>query len=172
MKKLLLVLAILVLISTMEARVTQRRKSTLDIQPRFTFYTDFDDTQFGFGGDIIFNPFKRLGVRAEFVELLFDGGTLFFLNHGILKTMPKLDVLVYLPGSQLQPYIHSGFGLVTGDGATFLMFGGGLGVDYFVNRKMAFNFEPGLYFAHVSNGISDSDLLLRLSAGVKFSVLP
>ena len=172
MKKLLLVLTILILVSPLEAKVSRWRRSTLDIEPRFSFYTDFDETQFGFGSDIIFNPFKRIGVRVELTELLFNGGTIFFLNHGILKTMPKLDILVYMPGRQMKPYIHTGFGLVTGDGATFLMFGGGLGVDYYVNRKTAFNFEPGLYFAHASNGVRDSDLLLRLSAGVKFSILP
>ncbi len=172
MKKLALVLAILVLTSTIEARVTKWRRSTLDIEPRFSFYTDFDETQFGLGGDVIFNPFKRIGVRVEFAELVFDGGTFFFLNNGILKAMPKLDVLVYMAGRQMQPYIHTGFGLVTGEGATYLIFGGGMGVDYYVNNKMALNFEPGLYFRHASNGTSDSDLLLRLSAGMKFSVLP
>jgi hypothetical protein len=172
MKKLLLVITILCLMSTMEAKVSKYRRSTLDIEPRFSFYTDFDDTQFGLGGDIIFNPFKRIGVRVEFAELLFDGGTFFFLNHGILKAMPKLDVLVYMAGRQMQPYIHTGFGLVTGEGATYLIFGGGMGVDYYVNKNMAFNFEPGLYFRHASNGTSDSDLLLRLSAGAKFALLP
>jgi len=172
MKKLVLVLAIFVLVSSMEARVTKWRRSTLDIEPRMSFYTDFDDTQFGLGGDVIFNPFKRIGVRVEFAELVFDGGTFFFLNNGILKAMPKLDVLIYMAGRQIQPYIHTGFGLVTGEGATYLIFGGGVGADLYVNPKMAFNFEPGLYFRHASNGVSDSDLLMRLSVGMKFGILP
>jgi hypothetical protein len=173
MKKITLVLAFLILVSVMDAKVTRaRRSSILDIEPRFTFYTDFDDTQFGIGGDLIFNPFKRIGVRVELAELLFNEGTVFFLNHGVLKIMPKLDVLVYLPARQIQPYIHTGFGLVTGDGATYLIMGGGLGADYYVSRNMALSFEPGLYFAHASNGTSDSDLLLRLTAGAKFSILP
>jgi len=172
MKKVALVIAILVMVSIVDAKVSSRRRSTLDIEPRFSFYTDFDETQFGLGGDVIFNPFKRIGVRLEFAELLFNEGTVFFLNHGVLKTMPKIDVLVYMAGSQLQPYIHVGFGLVTGEGATFLIMGGGLGIDYFVSKKMAFSFEPGLYFRHASNGTSDSDLLLRLTAGTKFAVLP
>jgi hypothetical protein len=172
MKKVALVIAILVTVSIMDAKASSRRRSTLDIQPRFSFYTNFDDTQFGLGGDVIFNPFRRMGVRLEFAELLFNQGTIFFLNHGVLKTMPKVDMLFYMAGHQLQPYIHAGFGLVTGEGATFLIMGGGLGIDYFVSKKMALNFEPGLYFAHASNGGSDSDLMLRLTAGTKFAVLP
>ena len=166
------VLAGLILFSVVDAKVTRaRRSSMLDVEPRFSFYTDFDDTQFGIGGDVIFNPFKRVGIRVELAELLFDGGTTFFLNHGI-KATPKLDVLIYLPARQIQPYIHAGFGLVTGDGPTDLVMGGGLGVDYYVNRNMALSFEPGLYFVHASNGTSDSDLLLRMTAGAKFAVLP
>jgi hypothetical protein len=173
MKIAILALATLVCVSLVDARVTRaQRSSIVDIQPRFSFYTDFDDTHFGIGGDLIFNPFKRIGVRVEAAELLFNGGTVFFLNHGILNTMPKLDILIYMPARQIQPYIHTGFGLVTGDGATYLIMGGGIGVDYYVRRNMAFSFEPGLYFAHASNGTSDSDLLLRLTAGVKFSILP
>ena len=172
MKKVLFVILITILVSPVHAKVSRWRRSTLDIAPRFSFYTDFDETQFGFGGDIIFNPFRRIGVRVEFAEILFNGGTIFYLNHGILNALPKLDVLIYMPGRQMQPYIHTGFGLVTGDGATYLILGGGLGMDYYVNKKMAFNFEPGLFFAHASNGTSNSDLLLRLSAGVKFAILP
>jgi len=166
------VLTVLILFSVMEAAVIKGRRSTLQIEPRFSFYTDFDETHFGLGGDVIFNPFKRVGVRIEFAELLFNEGTVFFLNHGVLKLMPKIDVLVYLPGRQFQPYIHTGFGLVTGDGTTFLIMGGGLGFDYFMSKKMAFSFEPGLYFSHASDGTSDSDFLLRLTAGAKFAVLP
>ena len=172
MKKLALVIAILVMVSIVDAKASSRRRSALDIAPRFSFYTDFPNTQFGLGGDVIFNPFKRMGVRLELAELLFNEGTIFFLNHGVLKTMPKIDLLVYMPGYQFQPYIHAGFGLVTGEGVTFLIMGGGLGVDYFVSKKMALNFEPGLYFRHASNGTSESDLLLRLTAGTKFAVLP
>lgn len=172
MKKVLFVILIIILVTPMQAKVSRWRRSTLDIAPRFSFYTDFEETHLGLGGDIIFNPFKRIGVRVEFAEILFNGGTIFYLNHGFLNTMPKLDVLVYMPGRQIQPYIHAGFGLVTGEGLTILIFGGGMGIDYYVNKKMAFTFEPGLYFASVSNGVSDSDLLLRLSAGVKFAVLP
>jgi hypothetical protein len=101
MKQVLFVILIIVLVSPMQAKVSRWRRSTLDIAPRFTFYTDFDETQFGLGGDVVFNPFKRIGVRVEFAEILFNGGTVFFLNHGILNVMPKLDVLVYMPGRKM-----------------------------------------------------------------------
>ncbi len=171
MKVLSAGLAVLVLFSVLDARVTKGRSSMLDIAPRFSFSTDFDETQFSFGGDLIFNPFKRIGMRVTFAELSFNGGTVFDMNYGLLSVWPKIDALIYMPARQIQPYIHTGIGLVTGD-ATFLILGGGIGADYYVSKKMAFSFEPGLYFTHVSNGMNDSNFWLRLSAGMKFSVLP
>lgn len=171
MKALSAGLAVLIMFSLSEARVIKGRGSMLDVVPRFSFSTDFDNTQFGFGGDLIFNPFKRIGMRVTFAELTFDGGTVFDMNYGLLSVWPKLDVLVYIPARQIQPYIHAGIGLVTGD-ATFLILGGGVGADYYFNKKMAFSFEPGLYFTHVSNFVDDSNVWLRLSAGMKFAVLP
>ena len=173
MKKVVLLMVILIAVSTMDAAASKKlRKSVLDIGTRFSFYTDFDDTQFGLGCDFVFNPFKNIGLRVELAELLFNGGTLFSLNHGAFKTFPKTDLLIYLTGREIQPYLHAGFGLVTGDGLTFIMMGGGMGIDYYMNRKFALTLEPGLYFMHASDGASESDLLLRISAGTKFSIMP
>jgi hypothetical protein len=171
MKILSFVLTALILFSLMDAKITKGRSSMLDIEPRFSFSTDFDETHFSLGGDLIFNPFKRIGMRVTLAELSFNGGTVFDMNYGLSTVWPKLDVLIYMPARQIQPYIHTGIGLVTSD-VTFLILGGGIGVDYSVSKKMAFSFEPGLYFVHTSNGASNSDLWLRLSAGMKFSVLP
>ena len=172
MKKTALILALLITVSTMDAGASRRlRKSVFDIGTRFSFYTDFDDTQFGLGCDFVFNPFRNIGLRVELAELLFNDGTLFSLNHGVFKAFPKTDLLIYLMGREIQPYLHAGFGLVTGEGVTFVMLGGGMGIDYYMNRKFALSLEPGLYFMHASDGASDSDLLLRISAGAKFSII-
>lgn len=173
MKKVFLMMAILIAVSTMDAGASRNlRKTVLDIGTRLSFYTDFDDTQFGLGCDFVFNPFKNIGLRVELAELLFNDGTLFSLNHGVFKTFPKTDLLIYLMGRDIQPYLHTGFGLVAGDGVTFIMLGGGRGIDYYINRNFALSLEPGLYFMHASDGTSDSDLLLRISAGAKFGIMP
>ncbi len=167
MKKFLMILAVLLIVSTAEARTL--KKPLIEIAPRASVYLS-EDNAFGIGSDVVFNPFRNIGFRLEAVELLFNDGTYFMLNHGTFKTLPKIDALIYIPMQQMSPYIHTGFGLVTGEGATLLALGGGMGFDLYMRRGTTLFIEPGLYILHFSNGMSDTDVLFRLSFGAKFGI--
>lgn len=169
MKKLFIILAILVMVSSMNAKGI--KKPFVEISPRTSLYIDGDAT-FGLGCDIIFNPLRNIGLRVEFVELLFDGGTFFNLNQGFFNTLPSIDVLIYIPMQRFQPYFFAGFGISTGEGTTSLAVGGGMGFDFSMGRGNSLFLEPGIYILSFSSGAaSDTDVMFRLSAGAKFDIL-
>jgi len=167
MKKFLMILTILLVMSSAEARIL--KKPLIEIAPRASVYLS-EDNAFGIGSDVVFNPFRKIGFRLEAVELLFNDGTYFILNHGAIKTLPKIDALIYIPMQQMSPYIHTGFGLITGEGSTLLALGGGMGFDLYMRRGTTLFIEPGLYILSFSNGAGDTDVLFRLTFGAKFGL--
>ncbi len=167
MKKFLLIVTVLLIVSSAEARIL--KKPLIEIAPRASVYIS-EDNAFGIGSDIVFNPLRNIGFRLEAVELLFNDGTYFMLNHGALKTLPKIDALIYIPMQQMSPYIHTGFGFITGEGATLLALGGGMGFDLRMQKGTTLFIEPGLYILSISDGESDTDVLFRLSFGAKFGL--
>ncbi|UCG91595.1 MAG: hypothetical protein JSV97_11025 [candidate division WOR-3 bacterium] len=167
MKRILLILVVLSIVTSLNARVV--KKSMIEIAPRLSIYIS-EDNAFGIGSDIIFNPLKNIGFRIEAGELLFNGGTYFMLNHGALSTFPKIDALIYIPMRQMNPYIHTGLGLTTGEGFTLLAIGGGMGFDFEMRRGTTLFIEPGLYILSASNGASDTDVVFRLTLGAKFGL--
>jgi len=169
MKKLFIILAILFMVSTMNAKGI--KKPFVEIAPRTSLYID-GETTFGLGCDVIFNPLRNIGLRVEFVELLFDGGTFFNLNQGFFNTLPSIDALIYIPMQRFQPYFFAGFGISTGEGTTSLAVGGGMGFDFSLGKGNSLFLEPGIYILSFSSGgYSDTDVMFRFSAGAKFDIL-
>jgi hypothetical protein len=167
MKKILLILVVMSIVTSLNARVL--KKSMIEIPPRISIYIS-EDNAFSIGSDIVFNPLKNIGFRIGAGEILFNGGTYFMLNQGTLSTFPKFDALIYIPMRQMNPYIHAGFGLTTGEGFTLLALGGGMGFDFQMRKGTTLFIEPGLYILSISNGASDTDVLFRLTLGAKFGL--
>lgn len=173
MKKILLGLVVLSMVTSLNARVL--KKSVIEIAPRVSIYIGELNAfgmnpDFGIGSDIVFNPLKNIGFRIGAGEILFNGGTYFMLNQGTLSTFPKFDALIYIPMRQMNPYVHAGFGLTTGEGFTLLAIGGGMGFDFQMRKGTTLFIEPGLYIVSASNGESDTDAVFRLTLGAKFGL--
>lgn len=165
-RKYLIVLAVVFLVaSSANARMVRRgRRSLIELGPKASLYIG-DDTNFGIGLETIFNPVGGFGLRLNLAELIFDNTTL-YLNFN-----ESLDALFYYPMSGLDTYFHAGFGLIsfdTGQGSTTIYsIRGGIGFNHRLNRTYDLFVEPGL----IITGNGNSDVVFRLSAGVKFGVL-
>lgn len=171
MKNFFIILMLLFFVTTVYAR--KPRRSPVELGLKGNMYIDYfsDGSDFSIGTDIIFNPSQNLGFRVGFTELYFFEETTFDVNLGGLLPFTKLEMLIYIPAGRVQPYVHSGFGLITVSDLTYLVFGGGLGLDCFVADRTSFSLEPGVYVMHMSGfGSSDTEAGFRLSLGMKFGI--
>lgn len=178
MKKIMTVLLLLIVVSLLEAKVGRRfGRPLLQVEPRMSLYINdygFSNpdggTGFGIGGDVIINPIRTMGFRLNMMELHFGEGTAFTLNSGFLGFIPRFDALIYIPMQGAQPFGHVGFSLATFEGFTLFAIGGGVGFDFYTQKTMAFSIEPGIYIVNYSNGNSDTEVIFRLTGGVKFGI--
>jgi hypothetical protein len=169
MKKVIMVLVILVLTAQVYAKVPKKwKRPMLELQPKASLY--IGSVRFGFGADVIFNPFKNLGFRVGLAELSFgEGYTCFTLNRNSYGQSGSFEVLYYLPMPNMQPYIHGGFGLSANGGTSFAL-SGGMGLDFVMAKNMAFFAEPGIIIADAGE-TSDTDFIFRLAAGIKLGLI-
>jgi hypothetical protein len=162
MKKLPIILMLLFIVSSVEAKTTDR--SLIEIGPKASIYIN-DGVQFGIGIEAVVNPLRIVGFRFDLTEILFDPTTFYFNREG------SLDAFVYIPLRNIQLYIHSGIGLKiheTGAGTqTDYSIRGGLGLNYPLNSKTCVFVEPGIIFS----GNGDSDVSFRVSAGARFGII-
>ncbi len=170
MKKvtIFLVILLLFLIQSLDARISKRSKKPLvEIVPKVNFLIK-SDLEVDIGGDVIFNPSDRLGIRCNFADIHIAGGTVFFLNYSLLY--PTFDVLIYIQSQGIKPYIHTGLGFVSGTGSA-LVLSGGMGFDFYMNKENRFFIEPGILIISTSSNGSDTDIYLRIALGAKFGIL-
>ena len=163
MKKILIVVAILFVVSSMDAKVI--RRSTLEIGPKASLYIGDlvdDDVGLGLGAELVLNPMRSIGFRIDLTELLIADNTSFVLNQG-----GSFDALFYLPTRTLNLYIHTGFGLAT-NGNTVFSVRAGMGLLYPWRRSGYFFFEPGIIITDVED--VDTAVTFRFSAGARFGI--
>ncbi len=169
MKKILMILMILLIVSAADAQIRARRNRPLvELAPTARLY--ISSVRFGIGADIIVNPLRNFGVRFGLTEISFgDDFTYFSLNHGQWWVQGgSLDALFYLPTRGMRPYVHAGFGLAA-NGETSFVLRGGVGFDYRWDRGTDLFLEPGLLI--YDPGYGDTDFVFRLAAGVKFGII-
>jgi hypothetical protein len=165
MKQLAVVLALIMVVSSLHAKIGMRGKSSLiELGPKGSIYVG-DDTRFGIGAEVVINPFRSTSLRLDLAEISFGDYTLFYLNSGL-----SLDFLIYIPMRSMQPYIHAGFGFVmldtdAGSNTSFAI-RGGMGFDFQMKPGAKLFLEPGLIIS--DNG--DTDVIFRLSFGGRFGV--
>lgn len=174
MKKIMIILLLLIVVSFVDAKVGKRfGRPMLQVEPKMSLYINdiiADGTAFGLGGDVIINPMRNMGFRLNMMELRFNGGTSFTVNYGMMGYIPRFDALIYIPMQGAQPFGHVGFGLTTYEGFTLFAIGGGVGFDFYMQKTMAFSIEPGIYIVSASNGTSQTEVVFRLTGGVKFGI--
>jgi hypothetical protein len=169
MKKLLIVIAILLFVVAAEAK---RSRSLVEVEPKASLY--IGSVRFGIGCDVIFNPLKTVGFRFSGTELSFgDDQTQLYLNFSFLNS--SLDALIYFPMRGMQPYVHTGIGILIldtdpGDSNTFFTIRGGLGLNYPWSRGTNLFVEPGVIITDPGDW-GDTDVIFRLSVGARFGIL-
>lgn len=163
MKKILILLSILAIFSSLQAKKSTR--ALIEIGPKGTLYIS-DDVSFGIGAEAIFNPVRNVGVRMDLTEIRFGGNTTFVLNHGI-----SLDGLIYIPMRELQPYVHAGFGFTVVDtdpgSHSFFSIRAGMGFNFEMNRGTILFGEPGI----IIEDAGDTNVTFRLAFGARFGLL-
>ncbi len=169
MKKILIVIAMLLFVVAAEAK---RSRSLVEVEPKASLY--IGSVRFGIGCDVIFNPLKTVGFRFSGTELSFgDDQTQLYLNVSFLNS--SLDALIYFPMRGMQPYVHTGIGILIldtdpGDSNTFFTIRGGLGLNYPWSRGTNLFIEPGVIITDPGDW-GDTDVIFRLSVGARFGVL-
>jgi hypothetical protein len=164
-KLVIVFVVILFVVSSMNARSYRRvQRSVIELAPKATLYIG-DDTDFGIGVEGIFNPTRNFGLRLNLTELRFDNTT-FCLNY-----WQSLDALFYYPMSGWDTYFHAGFGMISidtgGSSWNIYEFRGGMGFNYPMSSNYLFFVEPGL----IIMGNGDTDVILRVAAGLKFGMV-
>jgi hypothetical protein len=180
MKKYTVILMLVLFVSSGYAIDYQPkpRRPYVELATRGSIYVNYlsDGTDFAFGADIVFNPSAVLGCKVGITEIYFHNNVIFNLNQNFLSLLPKIDILIYASTRRTQPYIHLGFGVFATEGGSALIFGGGLGLDYFVTRNSCLSMEPGLYAYNISSyalyGSGHTEWVFRLSLGVKYGIAP
>ena len=168
MKKVLLLAAVLFVVLPMTAR------PKLEISPRFSLhYSDefFDGTRWSLGGDITFNPTNNIGLRVNMFEFLLGDYSFFSMNMMNMVTLysPQINFLYYMNlGTGLSSYIVMNFGVMGGEGSSLLAIGGGIGLEPNIGKRNSIFVEPGLTFL---SGEGDSELIIKVSGGMKFGFL-
>jgi hypothetical protein len=169
MKKILIIAAILLLVAAADAK---SYRSLVEVEPKASLY--IGSVRFGIGCDFIFNPLKTLGFRFSGAELSFGNDvTQLYLNFPYLTS--SLDALIYFPMRGMQPYVHTGLGLLVldtdpGGSNTFFTIRGGLGLTYPWSGGTNFFVEPGVIITDLGE-FSDTDVIFRLSVGARFGIL-
>jgi hypothetical protein len=157
MKKVLLLLAVLLIVLPLSAR------SKLEFAPRGSLYLD-GGTSFGLGADLIVNPKKQLGLRVNLGEFVLGDLEGFALNAPLSLTSPtKFDVLYYTDIAGLFSYIAFTFGFSSIADVDILIIGGGLGLEKYMGKGNYLFFEPGLSYIDVGDG----ELVFRVPFGIK-----
>ncbi len=172
MKKYIILVALMLFVSM--AFSQRLRRPTVELEPRLSIYVNYitDDTDLGIGADIVFNPSPNLGFRIAVTDIYLFQTTIFSLNHGLLTYFPKIDALFYISRHRAQPYIHLGLGYTDAEDFSWLVMGGGFGLDYFVSRTVCFSFEPGLYiFTGSFMGSGNTETAFRINMGIKYGIM-
>ena len=166
MKKLFIILAILFIVSSLDAKVI--RRSTFEIGTKASLYIGdaVDNVGLGLGVEVIVNPMRSIGFRIDLTEFLIADNTSFVFNHG-----GSFDALFYLPTRTLNLYIHTGFGLAT-NGNTGLSIRGGVGLVHSWSRSSNLFIEPGIIITDREDAPEDAptEVTFRLSAGARFGI--
>ena len=161
MKKVLLLLVVILIALPLSAR------SKLEFAPRGTLYLN-GGVNFGIGGDIIFNPKKNIGLRANLVEVVFGDNTIFSLNSVSFSGLTTFDLLYYTDIAGLFQYVDLTFGLLSSGGTTLLI-GGGVGMEKIVGKGMNMFLEPNILIMTASGG-GGNDLIFKGSFGLKIGL--
>jgi hypothetical protein len=160
MKKVLLLLAVLLVILPLSAR------PKLEFAPRGSIY--ISSVNFGIGADIIVNPMKNLGFRVNLAELVFGDNTSFSINMMNQFNYTNFDVLYYTDIAGIFSYVDLIFGLFSVTGGTTFAIGGGVGLEKYIGKGNYVFLEPALIFTD-SPG-TDGDLTFRGSFGMKLGL--
>ena len=164
MKKALILITVIALFSTLQAKKMTR--SLIELGPKAALYIG-DDVSFGIGAEAIFNPVRNVGVRMALTEIRFGDHTTFFLNHGI-----SLDGLFHIPMRELQPYVHAGFGFTVSDAGpvshSAFSIRAGMGFNFVMNRSTKVFGEPGII---ITDAGDNTDVTFRLAFGARFGIL-
>jgi len=160
MKKVLLLLAVLLVVFPLSAR------PKLEFAPRGSIY--ISSVNFGIGADIIVNPMKNLGVRVNLAEVVFGDNTAFSLNAGNIFSFSNLDILYYTNIANIFSYVDIVFGLLSQTGGTTIAVGGGLGLEKYMGKGNYIFLEPALIFS--DGPFTDGDLTFRTSFGLKLGI--
>jgi len=162
MKKVFIIMAMLFIISSVDAKIFKR--ALIEIGPKASLYIN-EDVQFGIGVEVVVNPLRSVGFRFNLTEIRFDPTTFHFNREG------SLDAFIYLPMKGLQLYVHSGIGLKTretgDDPKTHYSIQGGLGLNYPLNQRTTLFAEPAV----IISGNGETDVSFRISVGGRFGVI-
>ena len=172
MKKASMAFAVILFISVASGQ--RLRRPAVELEPRLSIYVNYltDDTDLGIGADILFNPSPNLGFRIGLTDIYFFQTTQFSLNHGLITYFPKVDALFYISTRRAQSYIHLGLGYTKLEDYSWLVMGGGFGLDYFLSRTTCLSFEPGLYiFTYSNNGSGNTETAFRINLGIKYGIM-
>ncbi len=164
MKKALIFIAVIALLSTLQAK--KATKPLIEIGPKGVLYIG-EDVRFGIGAEAILNPVRNFGVRLDLTEISFGNYTQFVLNNNI-----SLDGFIYIPMRELQPYVHAGFGFQVIDddpgSRSFFSIRAGMGFNFAMNRGTIVFGEPGIVIQDIAD---NTDVIFRLAFGARFGIL-
>lgn len=162
MKKLFIIMAMLFIISSVDAKIFKR--AFIEIGPKASLYIN-EDVQFGIGVEVVVNPLRSVGFRFNLTEIRFDPTTFYFNREG------SIDAFVYIPMQNMQLYVLAGIGLKThetGAGTqTHYSIQGGLGLNYPLNQRTTLFAEPAV----IISGNGETDVSFRVSVGGRFGVI-
>lgn len=166
MKKLFIIMAMLFIISSVDAKIFKR--SLIEIGPKASLYIN-EDVQFGIGVEVVVNPLRSVGFRFNLTEIRFDPTTFYFNREG------SIDAFVYIPMQNMQLYVLAGIGLKThetGDGTqTHYSIQGGLGLNYPLNQRTTLFAEPAVIISGNGGTNGETDVSFRVSVGGRFGVI-
>jgi len=174
MRKLFIVFASFFFLSSMDAKLIRKsHKSLIEIGPKVNLYIG-EEVAFGLGAEIVVNPINGFGIRTNFTEIIFDGGTSFYLNTGDHSfSNLSFDGFFYIPMPNVEPYIHGGFGFTISNAGTpavtksFFTFRAGMGFNFSAAPGANLFVEPGIII--IAN--DDTEATFRLSFGARFGIL-
>ena len=160
MKKVLLLLAVLMIVLPLSARP----KLELALQGSPYFDGGFS---FGFGGNLIVNPKKQFGIRVNLAEILLGDMDGISINS-ISNSFTTFDVLYYTNLADLFTYISFTFGYSNVFFDDMLTIGGGIALEKYLGKGNYAFIEPGLVYMNAGGGADE--LIFRIPFGVKLGI--